>query len=106
MVERLGIPLPESRMAITLEEARAVAAVDDVTPERLILIYKFLDNALGCEADALSDGTDAFVPAAMEHVEYAGVHSGDWACVIPPVSIPPKHLQTIRECTRRQDQRV
>jgi len=78
-----------------------VAAAVDVTPERPILIDKFLENAIEAEADAISDGTDAFVPAVMEHIELAGIHSGDSACVIPPVSIPEKHLKTIREYTRR-----
>jgi carbamoyl-phosphate synthase large subunit len=80
---------------------RYVAAAVDVTPERPILIDKFLENAMECEADALSDGTDAFVPAVMQHIEYAGVHSGDSACVVPPVSIPEKHLATIYEYTKR-----
>jgi carbamoyl-phosphate synthase large subunit len=80
---------------------RYVAAAVDVTPERPILIDKFLENALECEADALSDGTDAFVPAVMEHIEYAGVHSGDSACVIPPVTIPAEHLATINEYTKK-----
>jgi carbamoyl-phosphate synthase large subunit len=78
-----------------------MAAAVDVSPERPILIDKFLQNAIECEADALADGTDAFVPAVMQHIEYAGVHSGDSACVIPPVSIPPQHLVTIEEYTRR-----
>lgn len=78
-----------------------VKAAVDVTPERPILIDKFLDKALECEADALSDGRDAFVPAVMEHIEYAGVHSGDSACVIPPVSIPERHLATIENLTKR-----
>jgi carbamoyl-phosphate synthase large subunit len=73
----------------------------DVTPERPILIDKFLDNAIEAEADAICDGTSAFVPAVMEHIELAGVHSGDSACVIPPVSIPPKHLETIIEYTQK-----
>ena len=60
----------------------------DITPERPILIDQFLENAIEAEADAICDGTDAFVPAVMEHIELAGVHSGDSACVIPPVSIP------------------
>jgi carbamoyl-phosphate synthase large subunit len=135
MMERLGIPMPDAGMAISLEQAREVAsrigyplilrpsyvlggrgmeivhdeemltrymaAAVDVTPERPILIDKFLENALECEADALADGTDAFVPAVMEHIEYAGVHSGDSACVIPPVSIPEKHLATIHEYTKK-----
>ena len=58
----------------------------EITPERPILIDKFLVNAIEVEADALADGTDAFVPAVMEHIELAGVHSGDSACVIPPIS--------------------
>jgi len=78
-----------------------VAAAVDVTPERPILIDKFLENAIEAEADAISDGTDAFVPAVMEHIELAGVHSGDSACVIPPISIPAKHLETINEYTRK-----
>jgi carbamoyl-phosphate synthase large subunit len=78
-----------------------VAAAVGVTPERPILIDKFLENAIEAEADAIADGTDAFVPAVMEHIELAGVHSGDSACVIPPISIPPKHLDTIYEYTRK-----
>lgn len=77
------------------------AAAVDVTPEQPILIDRFLDNALETEADALADGTDAYVPAVMEHIELAGIHSGDSACVIPPVSISPKHLETINVYTRR-----
>jgi carbamoyl-phosphate synthase large subunit len=81
--------------------ARYVGAAVGVTPERPILIDKFLENALECEADAIADGTDAFVPAIMEHIEYAGVHSGDSACVIPPATIPEKHIATINEYTKR-----
>ena len=84
------------------EELRHYVAVAvDVTPERPILIDKFLQNAIEAEADAIADGTDAFVPAVMEHIELAGVHSGDSACVIPPVSIPVKHIETIDEYTRK-----
>ncbi len=78
-----------------------VAAAVEITPERPILIDKFLENAIEAEADAISDGTDAFVPAVMEHIELAGVHSGDSACVIPPVSIPQKHIKTICEYTKK-----
>ena len=73
----------------------------EITPERPILIDKFLENALEAEADAIADGADAFVPAVMEHIELAGIHSGDSACVIPPITIPPRHLETIRRYTRR-----
>jgi carbamoyl-phosphate synthase large subunit len=135
MMRRLGIPMPDSDMASTLDEAlriagrigyplmvrpsyvlggrgmevvhdeqmlrRYVKAAVDVTPERPILIDKFLQDATEAEADAVADGRDAFVPAVMEHIELAGVHSGDSACVIPPISIPPRHLNTLREYTRR-----
>lgn len=83
------------------ELSRYVAAAVGVTPERPILIDKFLVNATEAEADAISDGTDAFVPAVMEHIELAGVHSGDSACVLPPVSIAAKHIETINEYTKR-----
>jgi len=76
-----------------------VEAAVDVTPERPILIDKFLDNAIEAEADAISDGNKVFVPAVMEHIELAGIHSGDSACVIPTLSIPEKHLETIRKYT-------
>jgi carbamoyl-phosphate synthase large subunit len=135
MMRRLGIPMPESGMASTLEEAFQVAegigyplmvrpsyvlggrgmevvhdeemlahyvkAAVGVTPERPILIDKFLENAIECEADAIADGSEAFVPAVMEHIELAGIHSGDSACVIPPISIPHRHLETIYEYTRK-----
>lgn len=78
-----------------------VRAAVGVTPDRPILIDKFLENAIEAEADAISDGNDAFVPAIMEHIELAGIHSGDSSCVIPPVTIPDKHLKTITDYTRR-----
>ncbi|NTW77265.1 MAG: carbamoyl-phosphate synthase large subunit, partial [Syntrophaceae bacterium] len=80
---------------------RYVHAAVGVTPERPILIDKFLENAIEAEADAISDGTDAFVPAVMEHIELAGVHSGDSACVIPPISISTRHMETIIEYTTK-----
>ena len=78
-----------------------VAAAVDVTPDRPILIDRFLENAIEAEADAISDGTDTYVPAVMEHIELAGVHSGDSACVIPPVSLAGKHIDTIYDYTRK-----
>ena len=91
-------------MEVVLDEDmldRYVAAAVGISPERPILIDKFLENAIETEADAIADGTDAFVPAVMEHIELAGVHSGDSACVLPPISIPPKHIETIYEYTRK-----
>lgn len=112
IADRIGYPLMVRPsyvlggrgMKIVLDEdmlRQYAAAAVDISPERPILIDKFLENAIEAEADAISDGTDAFVPAVMEHIEYAGVHSGDSACVIPPVNIPDKHLQTIRNYTRK-----
>ena len=135
MMEKLDIPMPESGMATTVEEALNIAhkigyplmvrpsyvlggrgmevVYDDaemadymsaavgVTPDRPILIDRFLQNAMECEADAISDGKHAFVPAVMEHIELAGVHSGDSACLIPSKHISEKHLATIRDYTRR-----
>ncbi|MBN2274720.1 MAG: carbamoyl-phosphate synthase large subunit [Bacteroidales bacterium] len=91
-------------MKIVLDEEmleQYLTAAVDVSPERPILIDKFLEDAIESEADAISDGTDAFVPAVMQHIEYAGIHSGDSACVIPPVIIPEKHIKTINEYTRK-----
>ncbi len=72
-----------------------------VTPDRPILIDRFLNHAMECEADAISDGTHAFVPAVMEHIELAGIHSGDSACIIPSVHISEENVETIKEYTRR-----
>ena len=72
-----------------------------VTPDRPILIDRFLNHALECEADAICDGTHAFVPAVMEHVELAGIHSGDSACILPSVNISEEHLATIKDYTRK-----
>ncbi|MDE6698957.1 MAG: carbamoyl-phosphate synthase large subunit, partial [Lachnospiraceae bacterium] len=72
-----------------------------VTPDRPILIDRFLNHALECEADAISDGVHAFVPAVMEHIELAGVHSGDSACIIPSVHITEENVATIKEYTKK-----
>jgi len=91
-------------MKIVMDEEmliQYVAAAVDVSPERPILIDKFLEDAIEAEADAIADGTDAFVPAVMQHIEYAGIHSGDSACVIPPVIIPEKHINTINDYTKK-----
>ncbi len=83
------------------ENLRAyMAAAVGVTPDRPILIDRFLNHALECEADAICDGTLAYVPAVMEHVELAGVHSGDSAAILPSVTISDDHLTTIKEYTR------
>ena len=135
MMKKLDIPMPESGMAVTVEDAIAIATkigypvmvrpsfvlggrgmevvYDDdqmteymkaaigVTPDRPILIDRFLNHAMECEADAIADGTHAFVPAVMEHIELAGIHSGDSACILPSVHISEENLKTIKEYTRK-----
>lgn len=135
MMEKLEIPMPESGMAVNVEEALQIAekigypvmvrpsyvlggrgmevvydpetmveymnAAVGVTPDRPILIDRFLNHAMECEADAISDGTHAFVPAVMEHIELAGVHSGDSACIIPSRHISEKNVNIIKEYTRK-----
>ncbi len=135
MMERLEIPMPESGMAVTVDDALEIAnrigypvmvrpsyvlggrgmeivhddemmrvymsAAAGVTPDRPILIDRFLNHATECEADAISDGTHCFVPAVMEHIELAGVHSGDSACILPAKNLSGKHIATIKEYTRK-----
>ncbi|UCB56440.1 MAG: carbamoyl-phosphate synthase large subunit [Candidatus Omnitrophota bacterium] len=72
-----------------------------VSPEHPMLIDRFLEQAVEAEVDALSDGEETFVAAIMEHIELAGVHSGDSACVIPARTIKPKHLKTIEKYTEQ-----
>ena len=135
MMDKLDIPMPESGMAVDVDEAIEIAnrigypvmvrpsyvlggrgmevvydeptlveymnAAVGVTPDRPILIDRFLNHAMECEADAISDGTNAYVPAVMEHIELAGVHSGDSACIIPSAHISEENVKTIKEYTRR-----
>ena len=87
-------------MAVLYDEAMltryAIEAIQ-VSPEYPMLIDRFLDNAIECEVDAISDGKDTFVASVMEHIELAGIHSGDSACSIPPVTLAKKYLDTIEE---------
>lgn len=135
IMDKLEIPMPESGMAVNIEEALEIAdkigypvmvrpsyvlggrgmeivhdntslevymkAAVGVTPDRPILIDRFLHNALECEADAISDGKNAYVPAVMEHIELAGVHSGDSACILPSIHISKENLDIIKEYTIR-----
>jgi carbamoyl-phosphate synthase large subunit len=91
-------------MEIVFDEKSLLHYVDqatEISPEMPILVDRFLENAIEAEADALSDGTTAFVPSVMQHIEFAGIHSGDSACVIPPVIIEPRHMETIEGYTRK-----
>ena len=135
IMDKLGIPMPESMTATDVDTSLAcaeklgypliirpsfvlggrgmeviydeimlreyVAKAVGVTPDRPLYLDRFLCHALECEADALSDGTDIFIPAIMQHVELADIHSGDSACVLPPVSISEENKATILDYTRR-----
>ncbi|MFA5818463.1 MAG: carbamoyl-phosphate synthase large subunit [Bacteroidales bacterium] len=112
IAERIGYPLmirPSyvlggRAMKIILDEEMLeeyVAKAVGVSPDRPLLLDKFLEDAIEAEADAISDGVDAYVPAVMQHIEYAGIHSGDSACVIPPVVIRKDHKKTIYDYTRK-----
>ncbi len=72
----------------------------DAAPGRTILIDKFLDDAIELDVDALADGRQVVIGGIMEHIERAGVHSGDSACVLPTISLPPSVLEEIRRQTR------
>ncbi len=72
-----------------------------VTPDRPILIDRFLKHATEAESDAICDGKHAYVPAVMEHIELAGVHSGDSACILPSVHISDENVKTIKEYTKK-----
>ena len=71
----------------------------EVSAGKPVLIDKFLDNATEIDVDAISDGSDTVIGGIMEHVEAAGIHSGDSACVLPPVSLHPKVVAEIRDNT-------
>lgn len=79
--------------------ARYALEAINISPEYPMLIDRFLEEALETEVDALSDGKETFVAAIMEHIEQAGIHSGDSACVIPPRSIKREHIETIIKYT-------
>jgi carbamoyl-phosphate synthase large subunit len=80
---------------------RYIRAAVEISPERPILLDQFLVDAIEVEADAIADGVQAYVPSVMEHIELAGIHSGDSACVIPPHTLSAAHIATIEDYTRR-----
>ena len=71
------------------------------TPDRPVLIDKFLEQAAEFDVDALADDTACVIAGIQEHIEEAGIHSGDSSCVLPPVRIDPEHLETLRHYTRK-----
>src|SRR3989475_7106339 len=81
--------------------ARYMRVAVKVSPAHPVLIDQFLEDAIEVDVDAIADGTDVVIGGIMEHIEEAGVHSGDSSCVLPPVSLTPAVLDTIREYTKR-----
>ena len=71
-----------------------------INPEHPVLVDRFLDDAVEIDVDALYDGHDLYIGGVMEHIEEAGIHSGDSACALPPVSLGPKEIDRIRVSTR------
>jgi len=108
--ERIGYPvlvrpsyvLGGRAMAIVFDRSaveRYMAEATEYSQDRPVLIDRFLEDATEVDVDALSDGTDVLIGGIMEHIEEAGIHSGDSSCVLPPYSIAAEHLATIREYT-------
>ena len=73
----------------------------NVSPDHPVLIDRFLEDAYEFDVDAVADGTDVFIGGVMQHIEEAGIHSGDSACVLPPYAVTPQQLQTLMHYTRR-----
>ncbi|MBK7601200.1 MAG: carbamoyl-phosphate synthase large subunit [Acidobacteria bacterium] len=135
LIADLNIPQPVNGTAVTIEEARRVAAsigypvlvrpsyvlggrammivYDDsslenymknaveASPEKPVLIDRFLEDAFEVDVDALADGEQTVIAGIQEHIEEAGIHSGDSSCVLPPYMVKPEHLDTMRKYTRQ-----
>ncbi len=91
-------------MEIVYDEAQLKSYMQEaikVSEEHPVLIDKFLENAIELDVDAVSDGRDVFIGGIMEHIEHAGVHSGDSACVLPPQNIQKEVIAKVREYTEK-----
>ncbi|SDP57781.1 carbamoyl-phosphate synthase large subunit [Actinopolyspora xinjiangensis] len=89
-------------MEIVYDEASLenyIARATEVTPEHPVLVDNFLDDAIEIDVDALADGTDVYIGGVMEHIEEAGVHSGDSACALPPITLGRQDIEKVRRCT-------
>ncbi len=79
---------------------RYIASATEITEESPVLVDRFLDDAVEIDVDALHDGTELFLGGVMEHIEEAGIHSGDSACVLPPITLDESEVERIRDSTR------
>ncbi len=111
VAQKLGYPLlvrpsyvlggRAMRIVYTEEELKSfIETAVKVNPEYPILIDKFLEDAIEIDVDAISDGETVIVAGIMEHIEEAGIHSGDSACILPPLHIPPELIDEIKEATK------
>ena len=80
--------------------SRYIANATEITPDHPVLIDRFLEDAVEIDVDALYDGTDMYLGGIMEHIEEAGIHSGDSACVLPPITLGNNVLERVRTATR------
>ncbi|TWP50827.1 carbamoyl-phosphate synthase large subunit [Lentzea tibetensis] len=76
-----------------------IARATEVTPEHPVLVDRFLDDAIEIDVDALCDGTEVFIGGVMEHIEEAGVHSGDSSCALPPITLGASDIENVRRST-------
>ena len=83
-----------------------VRTAAEASPEHPVLVDRFLEGAIEVDVDAVCDGTDVFIGAVMEHIEEAGVHSGDSSCQIPPATLSDEELDEIEDITRRLARRL
>jgi len=89
-------------MEIVYEEERLkeyLEAATQINPEHPVLVDRFLDDAVEIDVDALFDGTDLYLAGVMEHIEEAGIHSGDSACALPPITLGREEIDRIRKST-------
>lgn len=91
-------------MEIVYDEASLhdyIERATEITSDHPVLVDRFLDNAIEIDVDALCDGDEVYLGGVMEHIEEAGIHSGDSSCALPPMTLGPEDIETVRESTRR-----
>ena len=96
-------------MEIVYDEASLrdyISRATEITDEHPVLVDRFLDSAIEIDVDALCDGEDVYLGGVMEHIEEAGIHSGDSACALPPMTLGEQDIETVRESTRKLAQGI
>ena len=96
-------------MEIVYDEASLrdyISRATEITDEHPVLVDRFLDSAIEIDVDALCDGEDVYLGGVMEHIEEAGIHSGDSACALPPMTLGEQDIEKVRESTRKLAQGI